>query len=179
MGRLFITDERVSRLVERLVSLYLVHGSVGKVCEALDGVSDEKTYPNRVHALMSGKVNVAVNSKTVDVIEVALAKLPEMDAVMTRSHSETMVQIREQCGELKGMSVEEISSTIGVPVAVLRFVVGEIDTATAWLQKVVRDLGDLKGSVMVAQREALVPLLEQTVALGTQYIKMLKGLEES
>jgi hypothetical protein len=179
MGRLFITDERVSRLVDQLVGLYLVHGSVNKVCEELDKVSDEKTYPNRVHSLMSGKATVTVNSKTVEVIESALEKMPGWDSPTSHAHSDAVVRIRGECAEYKGMSIEEISTTMGVPVAVLAFVLGEVHSSTVWLQRVVKDLGDMKGSVMVSQREAMLPLLERMVDLGSQYIKMLKGLEES
>lgn len=179
MGRIHISDERMTNLVDRLITLYLVHGSVNKVCEALDAVSDEKTYPNRVHALMSGKPNVSTNVKTVQVIEAALSKLPEWDEESSGAHSASIKRITEECAEYKGMSMEEISTTIGVPVAVLIFVLGNVDTATAWLERVVKDLGDLKGSVLVSQREALLPLLERLVEAGGNYIKMLKGLEES
>lgn len=179
MGRFHISDERMTRLVDRLITLYLIHGSVNKVCETLDAVSEEKTYPNRVHALMSGKPNVSVNAKTVQVIEAALDKMPELDEASSAAHSASVKRIVEECAEYKGMSVEEISTTIGVPVAVLTFVLGNPDAVTVWLERIIRDLGDMKVSVLVSQRAAMLPLLERLVEAGDQYIKMLKGLEES
>ena len=179
MGRIHISDERMTRLVDRLITLYLIHGSVNKVCKALDAVSEEKTYPNRVHALMSGKINVSTNIKTVQIIEAALDKLPEWDEESSGAHSASVKRIVAECAEYKGMSVEEISTTIGVPFAVLTFVLGNPDAVTLWLGRVIKDLGDLKVSVLVSQRAALLPLLERLVESGGQYIKMLKGLEES
>ncbi len=94
MARQTLTDPGLRPLVERLVILFLLTGSVNRVQQELNRVlaedpSQKWLYPNRLHTLMSDDPSRAVNSETVDTLGLALSRLDTaMDLAEARRHRE-------------------------------------------------------------------------------------------
>lgn len=173
MSRFFLNDPRVRLAVEKLVLLYIQHGSVNRLCEVLETAAACRIYPNRLHALLSGDENQAINSRTLEVIEEGLGKLNTPDPV---GLIDPIKELRDEYRD---------RGSAGIPFAVLKYVLedaagGDEDQGSYALETVRRLVGTLdglKGGALVARRNELLPLLRRLALLTTQYVKMLETLE--
>lgn len=77
MARIFLWHERLVRVLRVLMPLYdEVGGSVNALCNKLNEHLDgQRIYPNRIHALLSGEKDVALNTGTVEMLEEALLNM--------------------------------------------------------------------------------------------------------
>lgn len=76
MGRVFLSDVRMRLLREQVEVLRAGVGSVIQLCRLLNDTKPAKSiYPNRVHTLLTGQPNCALNPNTVFLIETAVKKL--------------------------------------------------------------------------------------------------------
>jgi superfamily II DNA or RNA helicase len=82
MARHFLNDADVRPLVQDLVAVVLREGSVNSAQASLMATlapdkSEGWLYPNRLHSLLSAQPSRAVNTETLDVLRLALSRLPE------------------------------------------------------------------------------------------------------
>jgi superfamily II DNA or RNA helicase len=82
MSRHFLDDADVQPLVDELIAVVLDEGSVnGAQTRLMATLAADKSegwlYPNRLHSLLSAQPARAVNTDTLDVLRLALSRLPE------------------------------------------------------------------------------------------------------
>lgn len=126
--RLFLSDERVQHLVERLVPLFAAAGSINRLCDLLNeamGAEDRKgLYPNRLHTILSEKPNRSLNEASVGAIEKAVTALieaePDFLATGTRNVRILFERVKAAWPKVKGAAdpVAEVAQAVDVPPAV-------------------------------------------------------------
>lgn len=145
MARVFVSDERIKRLVERLIPLLLAAGSINRLCEMINqalstdgGAKRKLLYPNRLHALFSGEPNRALNEASVKLIQRALDKPPLSDHSFqehgTRLFAEMRARIKVEWSNYMNTEqlVSEVASSAAVPPAVAAVALSDLDLGAAF-----------------------------------------------
>lgn len=130
MARHLVSSPEVRPLVDDLVSLVLAEGSVSAAQRRLvSTLAEDKSegwlYPNRLHTLLSSEGSRAVNSETLDVLRLALDRLPSGAAGPEAA--------RERSGALrsKALHAAEVASAAAGESPSLQAVAAEVDLPPA------------------------------------------------
>jgi hypothetical protein len=145
MARLFVSDERLRGLVERLTPLLLAAGSVNRLCELInqslsgdDGAKRKMLYPNRLHALFSGEPTRALNEASVKLIQRSLERPPLSDPSFQEQGARLLVEMRARMKEEwshRGSNeqlVADVANDAGVPLAVAAVALRDLDLSAAF-----------------------------------------------
>lgn len=179
-----MSDPRASWLLSRMVDLYLIHGSVNKLCGHIAAVTDEVIYPNRVHALLSGKKHVSFNLATFETMISAVSRLPDAEVL-----AEMTERIRSICSPHRSLSIQEIYDRTGIPVAVLERTLGVAfpgetgDAAQpvdvpALLSSLLDRLESVQVGSLVHRGDEVAAILDRISRLTERFREMLSSLEE-
>ncbi|MBJ6146310.1 DEAD/DEAH box helicase [Hymenobacter sp. BT559] len=130
-ARKTITDPAIRPLVDGLVALFLIEGSVNAVHRRLAEVLNEgesPIYPNRLHALLSEDSSRAVNPQTVETLEVLLNRISQTSTTSNRDSKASAIRARVLKGwdatvtsseATDAQSIVKLANTLGYPPAVV------------------------------------------------------------
>jgi superfamily II DNA or RNA helicase len=125
MARRSVLSDEVQSVVRRLVPILLTTGSVAGVVRVLnDALGDEagerQLHANRISALLSDDVARGVHERTLELTELALARLPQ-DAFIDAGNR--LADIRHKALALRetaGDNLSQLSQSLNLPRAVIR-----------------------------------------------------------
>jgi superfamily II DNA or RNA helicase len=141
MPRHFVTEPAVSSLVQDLVRLVLHEGSVNAAQRRLVATlaadkSEGWIYPNRLHTLLSDDGSKAINSETLDVVRLALSRLPagalddsDVQAAVDRHRSTALRAIESvsAAGSRNGVDMlAAVAHRLGLPPAAAAQIVADL-----------------------------------------------------
>lgn len=125
MARRSVLSDEVQSVVRRLVPILLSTGSIAGVVRVLNDALGEEAgerqlHANRISALLSDDVARGVHERTLELTELALARLPE-DAASDAG--DKLAEIRHRAMALRELGSEDLSElahNLNVPRAVVR-----------------------------------------------------------
>ncbi len=139
MARRSVGHPDVRALVDKLVILFLLEGSVNGVQRSLNQVLAEDhregwLYPNRLHALLSDDPGRAVNAQTLQTLQIALDRIAgglDIDEARRRSaelQAKVLGAWHEATSRTTGgepPSAGDIAAQLEIPTAIVRWVLDE------------------------------------------------------
>ena len=168
--RIHKNSERIQKLVDSLVVMYIEFGSVNKICEKLNEFSETKIFSNRILAILNDNPNQSLNLKTIETIELAVSKVPK-----TELNENSVLRIKDKCAT---GSIRDVSNETGIPIAVLKYVSKSNDmSSVAIIRKMIDNFSHIEASLFVNHKDELLSLMEDLSVLTNKYIKMLKAID--
>lgn len=131
MARHYLSEPRVTKVVNELCEQVLARGSVNAVAEALSRPDDDvQIYPNRIHGLLTGNPTRSINTATLEAIEdafVAVTTPEEPGSSERRDEIRRTVAANRTAGHDVDTAVERAADDLGVPIGVVRYVLTEAE----------------------------------------------------
>ncbi|WP_164861461.1 DEAD/DEAH box helicase [Microbacterium sp. CPCC 204701] len=117
-----LSEERVQRVVDDLVTHLRGYGSVNALAEELSAVSGQRIYPNRIHGLLAEDVSRTITDVTLGALEAGLAGLDAGNASNAAGYVDLDERIAAAASAVPSGEdlVSTLSASLGVPAAVVR-----------------------------------------------------------